>query len=1021
MKNFLCMNMRKSYVVILWVWILITLDSYVACYAQRTNNPLAAESLFKTQVAQSPITSSLMKNILYPINYNVGLPEIKIPLYEINDGDITLPIYLSYHASGVKVNDCSGWVGQSWTLIAEPIITRKVNGMDDSSRNLMCNFDRNYFRNNLQYCYNLSIGAEDEQPDEFYYNLPNKQGLFMYVMEPQDSSSKFMSLPYDNIKIERSGKSFQITDDKGITYKFDGGYELGGRLLNRVAWKASSIVSSNKKDSLLFIYDTSSFNTYLTKMHNDYMVVIDNFAWRPLNKLYNDRGTPIEQLSTYELGVPWLHDCYRNLPDEWMQGPIVYSTVNNKTKSYQRKDDGQLVPDWFDYYISDSSPTILTRSQPVREICFRGGKVVFVQESSVNPRLKEIIVYATNGSIFKRINFEYKNINDRYYLESLNVFGGLSIAKEKYQFHYHSPWLPSRESKSIDYWGYYNGIHRADSVTLVPRQTIDAIKEVNSGNQGVLINTSINLDIGSSLSRESDERYMMYGSLSSITYPTGSRDEFVYEAHRYRDELGLVKVVGGLRIKQINTLENDTIRKIRTFRYGEDEDGIGKVLRPINFEDFAIEQTKCYVDVMKVLYYQGKETISVDPNQNLLARCRTFLCNPLFDMNYSGGSPVMYDFVTEYNGTPEANSGKTVYEFDVMPELEEHTQFTTITGKLYRGWQYGHLKSKSIYRNVLGQYVCVNKVDNIFSCDEKKYGSIITGEAFHPYVFRPGAGGFIPPSLVLGPTIHQERVIDVKSKLLMSVVEKNFFDNSVVEKKTKYEYSDLFHVFVTRQIDEMNGGFFISNFTYPNNYKNQYPYTDMVKRNMLNYIINKECSYNDSRYQIETPYFSPSIHIYKPRSLTMRSSKLTEPESRFMYNYDDRGYLLESNKDNLESVVYLWGYNNKYIIAKICNSNYAEIIKKIPGGEEGLRSIRSLDILRDSDLRIINDLRLLLPNAQVTTYTYDPLVGMKTMTDPLGICTCYEYDDLGRLKGISVINNNKSKKIQDFDYHYLNP
>ena len=56
----------------------------------------------------SPEAAELTKYITYPVNLSNGLVQTSIPLYEIVDGDIRIPITLNYHASGLKPNMRSG-------------------------------------------------------------------------------------------------------------------------------------------------------------------------------------------------------------------------------------------------------------------------------------------------------------------------------------------------------------------------------------------------------------------------------------------------------------------------------------------------------------------------------------------------------------------------------------------------------------------------------------------------------------------------------------------------------------------------------------------------------------------------------------------------------------------------------------------------------------------------------------------------------------------------------------------------
>lgn len=63
----------------------------------------------------------------------------------------------------------------------------------------------------------------------------------------------------------------------------------------------------------------------------------------------------------------------------------------------------------------------------------------------------------------------------------------------------------------------------------------------------------------------------------------------------------------------------------------------------------------------------------------------------------------------------------------------------------------------------------------------------------------------------------------------------------------------------------------------------------------------------------------------------------------------------------------------------------------------------------------IDCLRLFPVDAQMTSYTYSPLVGITSSCSPDNKVTYYEYDGLGRL---SVVKDQDGNIIKTFDYHY---
>jgi len=114
-----------------------------------------------------------------------------------------------------------------------------------------------------------------------------------------------------------------------------------------------------------------------------------------------------------------------------------------------------------------------------------------------------------------------------------------------------------------------------------------------------------------------------------------------------------------------------------------------------------------------------------------------------------------------------------------------------------------------------------------------------------------------------------------------------------------------------------------------------------------------------------------------------------------------------------KNTVFLWGYNGQYPLAEIKNASYMEVETLLTK-----TTIDALNAVLVSDGAItaaINKLRTGLPNAMVTSYTYKPLVGMTSKTDPRGIKETYTYDGMQRLKAILDQVGNVTKAI---DYHY---
>lgn len=481
---------------------------------------------FQSVVPQSPNAASLGKYGEVPVGMYTGIPSISIPIYEINTGKLKLPITLSYHAGGIKVEEIASWVGLGWSISTGGQVTRQVRGAPDESANgylttyrkiyeyeqMTTNQKKDYLRDVLHYDY-------DSEPDIFSYSAGSLSGSFFF-----DTTGNFITIPLSKVSI--SGvNGFVIADVDGTLYHFT---------------VPETTTSSSISNGALSGNPSSSVSAWL------------------LSKIVSATGTD-------------------SINFEYEQNVTNFTSFSSQTKYYSYQNDGSACNKQPVTYNSANS----VLGYRLKKILFKNGEILFNKETTMRKdvpddnALESVVVRSENNSYYKKLVFhhhyaqsmgapgEYNPAYKEYYrlvLDSISLMDNGATAINKYKFDYASPdQLPNRMSFSQDYWGYFNGANNGND--FVP----PAFHNFGLWSNPVYVPGA---------NRNPSESYSKNGTLTSITYPTGGTTTFTYEGNRaltLKQVGGSAETTGSVSVG--STINGGTIFTSDTFTIRRCEQG----------------------------------------------------------------------------------------------------------------------------------------------------------------------------------------------------------------------------------------------------------------------------------------------------------------------------------------------------------------------------------------------------------------------------------------------------------------
>ncbi|MCM1491261.1 MAG: DUF6443 domain-containing protein [Muribaculum sp.] len=551
----------------------------------------ANNSFFKGVIPPSPNAAALARYAEYQVSHATGVPDITIPLYEIDLGGYSLPISISYHASGCRVDDVPTSVGQGWCLNAGGAVTRTVLGAPDLWMDSGGMTDDRYLdpdalaglvergasnsgaRDTIR---SILDGSRmlDTESDRYSYNVAGATGVFRYSYKNED----YVVLSHNNNRITSYGAGilsrFVISDPSGIKY------HLGTQELSGVNYRDESYSH------------TSAW--YVDSITTPYGCI--RFSYRKSARSFNVNR---------------------------------HSTTTEAGFFPQYDGEGESPPK---YEIRDHSGTssVVHDQVLLEEIEWNGNRVRF-EYGCDNPgytpyHIMSMTVADYNGATLKTVGFthtmwEPTNGYGRRMLTSLE-----DSSQGTFSFTYNGTartripsWNFGADSATCsDLWGFYNGYTR--DVHVLPEETID---ELTRNFQGVK-QDHVSF---SGRSRSPSLEHTLLGVLESVTFPTGGSASYAYELSKVTVGSGAY-TAGGLRVKSV-TVHDGTTSYVKTYQYSG-------VLSQDPPESRMVHRT----------YIKWSNVPPLERGMTYLYEYKTAGSYPV-DYTFSASSPVAYTSVVE--------------------------------------------------------------------------------------------------------------------------------------------------------------------------------------------------------------------------------------------------------------------------------------------------------------------------------------------------------------------------------------
>jgi RHS repeat-associated protein len=515
--------MNKIYSALCYLFLI----SNTFLLAQPVNNQV------KDVTMPPPNAASLGKYGDIPVGYYSGIPNIDIPIYNVKEGGLNVPVSLSYHAGGVKIGETSSCVGLGWSLQAGGLISRTIIGKADEVVD-------GYFTTGSTLSYgggvlpkdsyvqpsDLANGNRDGEPDVFSFSFGGYNGKFYFDRDKNLATPYYdanpVLVPMQDLKIDILYSATNSTSVNGVSLSAEGSsgspHRIAGFIVttsNGVKYEFGTYLGDLTVKTIEFTTMASQFtvgfaNTWYLKRviapdTNESII----FEYEPEYYRYNSRssiGSSIGQtVGAYKAN--------------WTD---VRGFRLSKIKNSSNTTEVAFIPNPLETrqdFIDMGQSPITNTARSLKTIKITAG--TYCKEFTLNQSyFSDISSNKTNSAdCDKRLKLD--NVQEK------SCDGSITVPPYTFNYYGNNNSLPNRLSSAIDHWGYYNGAETNPKTGYnIP---FTQLRYNNIANQKVVVTE------GNS-NRESNESFMRLGTLNKITYPTGGSTTFDLEANSVYDD-----------------------------------------------------------------------------------------------------------------------------------------------------------------------------------------------------------------------------------------------------------------------------------------------------------------------------------------------------------------------------------------------------------------------------------------------------------------------------------------------------